>query len=353
MRRVTTSISVSTAGSGSSIAMRWKSLSAPRGAGSGIRPALIRWAFTTIRLSAACRNTSVSRATGTAPEAITSASTCPGPTEGNWSTSPTSSSAACSGTALVRAFISGTSTIEVSSMTRRSQGRGFSALREKPPCLGSISSSRWIVLASSPVCSLMRLAARPVGAASSTRTPFARRIRRIVSRVEVLPTPGPPVTTASLAPSTRRTASSCEGESVLPVFSVDPGQGPGEVDLGPGRRAGRPPEQPLGDGALGGVQACEEDAGLVADDVLHDLAGLQNLEQRRADQGRLHAQQLPRQLDELRHRQGAVAPVGGGLQREGDPGPQALRGLRGQPELHRDRVGGLEADAADVACASR
>ena len=33
----------------------------------------------------------------------------------------------------------------------------------------------------------------------------------------VLPTPGPPVMTASLEPSTSRTASLCEGDSVLPV----------------------------------------------------------------------------------------------------------------------------------------
>ena len=50
-----------------------------------------------IRLCAACRNTSVSRTTGTAPEAMMSASTWPGPTEGSWSMSPTISSAASSG----------------------------------------------------------------------------------------------------------------------------------------------------------------------------------------------------------------------------------------------------------------
>ena len=71
-----------------------------------------------------------------------SASTCPGPTEGNWSTSPTSSKALGSGIALVSAFMSGTSTIEVSSTTRKSQSRGLSSVRENPPCLGSISKRR-------------------------------------------------------------------------------------------------------------------------------------------------------------------------------------------------------------------
>src|SRR5271170_4459160 len=45
----------------------------------------MRWALTMIRLAAACRNTSVKRTTGAAPEPMMSARTCPGPTEGNWS----------------------------------------------------------------------------------------------------------------------------------------------------------------------------------------------------------------------------------------------------------------------------
>src|SRR6202140_3759111 len=36
-----------------------------------------------------CRNTSVRRTTGIAPDEMTSASTWPGPTEGSWSMSPT------------------------------------------------------------------------------------------------------------------------------------------------------------------------------------------------------------------------------------------------------------------------
>src|ERR1043165_2703199 len=131
-----------------------------------------------IRLSAAWRNTSVKRTTGTAAEAITSASTCPGPTEGSWSTSPTSISAACCGRAASTARISGTSTIEVSSTTSSSQLSGISSLRLNPPVRGSVSSRRWIVLASIPVLSDRRLAARPVGAQSATTTPLAMRILR-------------------------------------------------------------------------------------------------------------------------------------------------------------------------------
>ena len=130
---------------------------------------------------------------------------------------PPAASPACDGMALVRAFISGTSTIEVSSTTSRSQSSGFSSVREKPPCFGSISSRRWMVLASIPVCSVMRLAARPVGAASATRTPLATSRRKMVSSSVVLPTPGPPVTTATLEPSTSFKASRCEAARVLPV----------------------------------------------------------------------------------------------------------------------------------------
>jgi hypothetical protein len=51
---------------------------------------------------------------------------------------------------------------------------GISALRLKPPLLGSTSKSRWIVLASTPVASVMRLAARPV----ARRAPAGRVDRR-------------------------------------------------------------------------------------------------------------------------------------------------------------------------------
>jgi hypothetical protein len=70
-----------------------KSLSASGLPRSGMRPWLIWWALVMILLAAAWRNTSVSRTTGTAPDPMMSASTWPGPTEGSWSMSPTTSSA--------------------------------------------------------------------------------------------------------------------------------------------------------------------------------------------------------------------------------------------------------------------
>jgi hypothetical protein len=60
----------------------------------------------------------------------------------------------------------------VSSMTSRSQSSEFSTLRLKPPVLELISRSRWIVFASCPVVSVMRLAARPVGAHKRRQTFF-------------------------------------------------------------------------------------------------------------------------------------------------------------------------------------
>src|SRR2546426_3499867 len=55
--------------------------------------------------------------------------------------------------------------------------------------------------ASRPVASPRCLAARPVGAQSSTRAPFAARMRRIAVMIVVLPTPGPPVTTRTFETS--------------------------------------------------------------------------------------------------------------------------------------------------------
>ncbi|CAO3429353.1 hypothetical protein [Azospirillum doebereinerae] len=111
------------------------------------------------------------------------------------------------GTARRTEAIRGTSTMEVSSRTRRSQSRGISSDRRNPPVFGSNSRRRWIVLASMPVASVIRLAARPVGAASRTLTDFTVRIFRIDFTRVVFPTPGPPVITMTLDANAIRTAS--------------------------------------------------------------------------------------------------------------------------------------------------
>ena len=73
-RSRTTASSLRAASSGSDASTKKKS--EPSGAtSSGKAPALMRCALLTMRLAAAWRNTSVSRITGTAPDAITSEST--------------------------------------------------------------------------------------------------------------------------------------------------------------------------------------------------------------------------------------------------------------------------------------
>ena len=66
-----------------------------------------------------------------------------------------------------------------------------------------------MVLASIPVASLMRLAARPVGAASRTRSPAFFNAAMMPCVVVVLPVPGPPVSTMTLEVTACRIAASC------------------------------------------------------------------------------------------------------------------------------------------------
>src|SRR6185312_471983 len=92
----------------------------------------------------ACRKILVSRTTGSVPAVSRSRSTSPAPTEGSWSTSPTSSRCAPGGTALTSWLARITSTIEVSSTTTRSASRGLSASKDGSPP-GRRASSRWMV----------------------------------------------------------------------------------------------------------------------------------------------------------------------------------------------------------------
>lgn len=71
--------------------------------------------------------------------------------------------------------------------------------------------------ASAPVSSDRRLAARPVGAASTTFAFRARASSTIERTVKDLPQPGPPVRTATFSVSASLTAASCSGASSVPV----------------------------------------------------------------------------------------------------------------------------------------
>src|SRR3954454_9279428 len=75
-----------------------------------------------------------------------------------------------------------------------------------------------MVLASKPVASVIRLAARPVGAQSNRLTPLAARIRRIALTMVVLPTPGPPVMTRTFDVRARRIAAACVSARARPVL---------------------------------------------------------------------------------------------------------------------------------------
>ena len=163
---------------------------------SGISPATIRWAFVTIKLCMDCRKISFKRTTGSISEAIRSPSTLPGPTLGSWSLSPTRIKRQPSGSARSTASKMVTSTMESSSITSASQSRLFFSFLAKVGWSFSSHSTcnkRWMVLASLPVRSDIRFAARPVGAAKSTFSPLRSKILMIALSVVVFPVPGPPV----------------------------------------------------------------------------------------------------------------------------------------------------------------
>ncbi len=188
----------------------------PKPVRAGSCPALIRWALTTIPDCWACRKILVSRTTGSDPAASRSRRSSPAPTDGSWSTSPTSSRWAPGATALMSLLAKITSTMEVSSTTTRSASSGLVASNDGSPP-GRSCSNRWMVAASWPVSSARRLAARPVGAASTILAPLARASSTTDRTVNDFPQPGPPVSTATLEVRASRTAAACSGASSTPV----------------------------------------------------------------------------------------------------------------------------------------
>src|SRR6266567_6802206 len=75
-----------------------------------------------------------------------------------------------------------------------------------------------MVLASKPVVSESRLAARPVGAHNWQRTFLARRMSRMALTKVVLPTPGPPVMMSARFERACFKAACWLGGNSLPVF---------------------------------------------------------------------------------------------------------------------------------------
>ena len=233
-------------------------------------------------------------------------------------------------------------------MTTRSHSSGFAASRRKPR--GPLSSSRWIVFASAPVLSASRLAARPVGAASAGSMPRARTISRNARTRVVLPTPGPPVRTADLGAEQRRRARGAGSRRAsTPRRASAHGTALAASIARHGRLAAAQPIEPLRDRALGLPQPAQEHARFAVDGVEREVAGLELRGERRFEHVGWNVEQRGGALEQPLARQRAVSLVGGFEQHPGEAGARALRRRARDPELHRDLVGDLEADAADVA----
>ncbi|MPM59645.1 hypothetical protein SDC9_106491 [bioreactor metagenome] len=120
-----------------------------------------------------------------------------------------------SGSAFKNACSSCISSIDASSSMNTSANSGFSSLRINLSLPRPYSSRRCIVRASRPVVSVMRFAARPVGAHSSTSSPSLSISSSMKLIIVVLPVPGPPVITHSPPPTALSTAARWSGASFM------------------------------------------------------------------------------------------------------------------------------------------
>ena len=188
-----------------------------------------------------------------------------------------------------------------------------------------------------------------MGAHSSTRTPLAPSTFRTEFTSVVLPTPGPPVITSTLAATASVSASRWLGARASPVLPSTQGIARAGVDHRPGRAAPGQQAQPLGDGLLGAVEPGQEHASLAVHGVGHQLAVLQLKLERVADQPGPDLDQLGGAAGQLGDGQPAVALSRSLGQAERQPGAHPDHRLLLDAQLGRDLVGGAEADAADVA----
>ena len=253
-----------------------------------------------------------------------------------------------------------------------------------------------MVLAGRPVASLSRLAARPVGEASSARLPAASARRMTLRTVVVLPVPGPPVSTVTRWVRAACTASCCWAVSGELRLRLQGGKGRRPVealeDAQRGlRRRDASRAQAVGDADLAVVEGRQVDGALFGQDgsdgcrwrergrpgpgageALQSAAWAVRRDARRLvrqtprldphflgfGQGgdalqrllRRDAQQLAGLLRQLLGRQVDVALVGGLAEHVGHAGGDALGGIVGDAQLAGDLVGRDEADAVDLAC---
>ena len=139
------------------------------------------------------------------------------------------------------------------------------------------------------------------------------------------------------------------GRQGEPGLALHPGQGLARVDVGPWEIAGGNVENAPGDRAFGPVQAAEEYAGDLPHRVGNHRAVGQLQVQRGADQLAGNLQEFGRERSQLFFRQAAMTLVHRFGQRIADARADPDHGRLLDAELHRDRVGSHETDAADVA----
>jgi hypothetical protein len=205
-----------------------------------------------------------------------------------------------------------------------------------------------MVLASSPVDSERRLAARPVGAHSSGLTPLTVMMVRIEFTKVVLPTPGPPVITSNLEDSARRMASFWLSARWMESFCSTQGMALSASKAGRVRPARIKTLNLGGDRPLGVVQRCQEHAGPTFDGVGQQYLVGDFLSDRRFDDGFRDVEQLHRQGHQFGIGQPAVALARGFGQCVGDTGLGSQGRIFGDADLLGNRVGREKADTANV-----
>ena len=130
---------------------------------------------------------------------------------------------------------------------------------------------------------------------------------------------------------------------------LDPRQGLVRIDPGPRQLAICQPQQPLGDGALRPVQAGQKHTRCFANSIGDHCALLQFEIERSANELLRNLEQLFGKRYQLFGRQAAMSLIHGLGQRIGNPRADPHQGGLLDAELHGDRVGRLESNAADVA----
>ena len=130
---------------------------------------------------------------------------------------------------------------------------------------------------------------------------------------------------------------------------LDPRQGLVRIDPGPRQLAICQPHQPLGDGALRAMQAGQKYTRCFANPVGDHRALMQLQIERSADELLRNLEQLFGKRYQLFRRQTAMSLIHGLGKGIGNPRADPHHGGLLDAELHRDGVGRLETDAADVA----